>query len=245
MEIAVKTLWLGLNPKIISYKQVDYVFFPNLSCKRPRFPPQTRYRALKSQGRERHVCLHTTHAVSSVVEDVGVSSQFDDFTVTTTSTQESRELKIRVEVSGAKTRAIFNDVFDKMVAAAQPIPGFRRVKGGTILFLMDKYFFLVFQMYLHVARGSFHQTFTRLHLVRMEEHLIPRDILLEVLGASRVYKQVITKVINSTVAAYVEKERLAVGKDLRVEQSFEDLEEIFEPDVKFSFDAIIQLQETN
>lgn len=48
--------------------------------------------------------------------------------------------QIRVEVSGAKTRAIFNDVFDKMVAAAQPIPGFRRVKGGIILFPMDKHF---------------------------------------------------------------------------------------------------------
>ena len=41
------------------------------------------------------------------------------------------------------------------------------------------------------------------------------------------------------------QERLAVGKDLKVEQSFEDLEEIFEPDEKFSFDAVIQLQETN
>lgn len=52
--------------------------------------------------------------------------------------------QIKVEVSGAKTRAIFNEVFDKMVADAQPIPGFRRVKGGTILFIVDKYFFLVF-----------------------------------------------------------------------------------------------------
>lgn len=41
------------------------------------------------------------------------------------------------------------------------------------------------------------------------------------------------------------QEGLKVGKDLRVEQSFEDLEDIFEPDEKFSFDAIIQLQETN
>lgn len=40
--------------------------------------------------------------------------------------------QIRVEVSGAKTRAIFEDVFKKMVTAAQPIPGFRRVKGGNI-----------------------------------------------------------------------------------------------------------------
>ncbi|XP_022733969.1 uncharacterized protein LOC111287590 isoform X2 [Durio zibethinus] len=168
MEIAVKSLWLRLNPKIISYKHVEDVFFPNLSCKRACFPPRIRYRALKSQGRERHVCLYTTHAVSSDVEDVGVSLQFEDFIVTATGTKKSRELKIRVEVSGAKTRAIFNDVFDKMVAAAQPIPGFRRVKGG-------------------------------------KTPNIPRDILLEVLGASKVYEQVITKVINSTVAEYVEK----------------------------------------
>jgi hypothetical protein len=31
---------------------------------------------------------------------------------------------------------------------------------------------------------------------------------------------------------------------LRVEQSFEDLEDAFEPDEKFSFDAVIQLQQT-
>ncbi|EOY04710.1 Transport, ribosome-binding, bacterial, putative isoform 1 [Theobroma cacao] len=230
MEIAVKTLSLSLNPKIISYKQVEDVFIPNLSCNRACFPPQKRYRALKYQGRERHVHLLTVHAVSSDLEDVGVSSQFEDFNVTTASINENRELKISVEISGAKTRAIFDDVFDKMVAAAQPIPGFRRVKGG-------------------------------------KTPNIPRDILLEVLGASKVYKQVITKVINSTVAEYVEKQRLhrsrsghlsecsckhpdyeeslAVGKDLRVEQSFEDLEEMFEPDEKFRFDAVIKLQETN
>lgn len=34
---------------------------------------------------------------------------------------------------------------------------------------------------------------------------IPRDILLEVLGPSKVYKEVIKKVINSTISAYVEK----------------------------------------
>jgi hypothetical protein len=34
---------------------------------------------------------------------------------------------------------------------------------------------------------------------------IPRDILLEVLGPSKVYKQVIMEVINSTIAEYVEK----------------------------------------
>uniref|UniRef100_A0A6N2M4U2 peptidylprolyl isomerase n=1 Tax=Salix viminalis TaxID=40686 RepID=A0A6N2M4U2_SALVM len=73
---------------------------------------------------------------------------------------------------------------------------------------------------------------------------IPRDILLEVLGPSKVYKEVIKKVINSTVSEYVDKEGLKVIKDLRVEQSFEDLEDAFEPDEKFSFDAVIQLQQT-
>ncbi|GMI89943.1 hypothetical protein HRI_002663500 [Hibiscus trionum] len=202
---AVKTLCLGLNPTFGSYKQEKGIFFHNLSCNRACFPPQIRYRALKFHGRERHECLHPAHAISSAV---GVSSQLEDFTVTTSSTQESRELKIRVEVSGAKTRAIFNDVFDKMVADAQPIPGFRRVKGG-------------------------------------KTPNIPREVLLEVLGASNVYRQVIKKVINSTVAEYVEKENLSVGKDLRVEQSIEDLEEIFEPDEIFCFDAFIQLQQTN
>ncbi|KAK6255484.1 hypothetical protein SCA6_016789 [Theobroma cacao] len=225
MEIAVKTLSLSLNPKIISYKQVEDVFIPNLSCNRACFPPQKRYRALKYQGRERHVHLLTVHAVSSDLEDVGVSSQFEDFNVTTASINENRELKISVEISGAKTRAIFDDVFDKMVAAAQPIPGFRRVKGGTLEHC-------IYKLVIHQSKAS-------------NQYKIPRDILLEVLGASKVYKQVITKVINSTVAEYVEKESLAVGKDLRVEQSFEDLEEMFEPDEKFRFDAVIKLQETN
>lgn len=143
------------------------------------------------------------------MEDAGVSSsQFEDFVVSTTRTNEATELKIGVEVSGAKTRAIFDDVFDKMVAAAQPIPGFRRVKGG-------------------------------------KTPNIPRDILLEVLGPTNVYKEVIKKVIDTTVAEFVEKEDLKVSKDLRVEQSFEDLEKLFEPDEKFSFDAVIKLQETD
>lgn len=34
---------------------------------------------------------------------------------------------------------------------------------------------------------------------------IPKDILLEVLGPSKVYKQVIKELINSAVAGYVEK----------------------------------------
>lgn len=40
-------------------------------------------------------------------------------------------LQITVEVSGTKTQEIYDKVFSKMVEDAQPIPGFRRVKGGS------------------------------------------------------------------------------------------------------------------
>lgn len=192
----------------IYHKQTSAYFTPNLTCTSVSFPSQIRYGHRKISLSKNNRYLPAACAVLS--EDVSVSSShFEDFSVTNvTNTTENKELKIRVEVSGAKTRAIFNNVFDKMVAEAQPIPGFRRVKGG-------------------------------------KTPNIPRDILLEILGPSKVYKQVIKEVINSTVAAYVEKEALKVGKDLRIEQSYEDLEDQFEPDEKFFFDAIIQLKESN
>ncbi|XP_050204287.1 uncharacterized protein LOC126654466 [Mercurialis annua] len=205
MEIAVKTLFLGLNPKLINRKQSVDLIFQNQSCK----SPNVHHRGYCAKLRETHRCF--TPLVSAVLSGTpgGVCSspscEFEEFSVTASPTAEPGELRISVEVSGVRTRAIFNDVFDKMVAAAQPIPGFRRVKGG-------------------------------------KTPDIPRDILLEVLGPSKVYKEVIKKVINSTIAEYVEKERLKVGKDLRVEQSFEDLDDVFEPDEKFSFDAVIQIQ---
>ncbi|OVA11057.1 Trigger factor [Macleaya cordata] len=134
-------------------------------------------------------------ALSPELEEVGVSaSSFDGISVTATTTSVERELKIKVDVTGAKAEAIFDSVFSKMVADAQPIPGFRRVKGG-----------------------------------QFSEDRIPRDVLLQVLGPSKVYKQVIKRVINSSIAEYVEKEGLKVTKDLKVEQSYEELEANFEP----------------
>lgn len=44
--------------------------------------------------------------------------------------------QVRVDASGSKTQAIFDDVFSKLVEAAQPIPGFKRVKGGTFALLL-------------------------------------------------------------------------------------------------------------
>ncbi|XP_024003872.1 uncharacterized protein LOC18026940 [Eutrema salsugineum] len=147
-------------------------------------------------------------AVCAGASDVETSSKDESFLITTVETANSNEVKVHVEVSGQKTQTVFNHVFEKMVAAAQPIPGFRRVKGG-------------------------------------KTPDIPRDILLEILGYSKVYRQVIKKLINSAIEDYVKQEDLKVGKELSVEQSYEDLEETFEPGESFSFDAIIKLQEVS
>ncbi|XP_062174060.1 uncharacterized protein LOC133879493 isoform X2 [Alnus glutinosa] len=209
MEIAVNTLFLGLNPKIIiNHKKPVDGFTSKLTGRSSRVSHPLRFDAPEFRaGRSREYLPGVSAVLSS--EDVGVSSSlFDEFSVSRTSTSEARELTVGVEVFSVRTRAIFDNVFDRMVAAAQPIRGFRRVKGG-------------------------------------KTPNIPREILLEILGPSKVYKEVIMEVINSTIAEYVEKEGLKVGKDLRVEQSLEDLEAKFEPGEKFSFDVVVQLQEMN
>ncbi|KAB1219461.1 hypothetical protein CJ030_MR3G012257 [Morella rubra] len=192
MEITVNTFFLCLSPKTISHKKLVDGFAPNFSRRNSHFSGHLRYGSRPFRARGSHEYLPAVCAIVSGAEDVGVSCyQFDDFSVTRTSVNGAGELTIHVEVLGARTQAIFDDVFDKMVAAAQPIPGFRRVKGG-------------------------------------KTPDIPRDILLEVLGPSEVYKQVIVAVMNSSIGEFVEKEGLKVGKDLRIEQSFEDLETTFE-----------------
>ncbi|CAI0544029.1 unnamed protein product [Linum tenue] len=225
-----------------------------------------------------YMVMFLKHLFLLVSEDVGVSSsRIGDFRVITTSTDDSTVMKVNVEVSGTKTRAIFDDVFDRMVEAAQPIPGFRRVKGGNIFYalatsvlvihsssalgLLDNAVitppvFLELSVYFfcYCLSIASNECLNFLACIccwaNYVDHWgtagktpnIPRDILLEILGASRVYKEVIKKVINSAMAEYVDKEGLKVGKDLRVEQSFEDLEEAFSPGEKFSFDAVLRLQ---
>ncbi|XAR54730.1 hypothetical protein NMG60_11029995 [Bertholletia excelsa] len=207
MAVAISTLFLGLNPKIITFKQNNDAFVPSNYRRRASFPLQMRYKAKEFHERVVPKKLFAVYALSSGVEDIPTSSsQLEDFSATASVISETDKLKITVEVGGAKTEAIFEDVFSKMVADAQPIPGFRRVKGG-------------------------------------KTPDIPRDILLEVLGPTKVYKQVIKKVINSTISEYAEKAGLRVSKDLRIEQSFEDLEAVFEPGQEFSFDAVVQLLE--
>ncbi|KAL5677781.1 hypothetical protein ACJX0J_013912, partial [Zea mays] len=54
---------------------------------------------------------------------------FSDFSVSVCA-QEDGLIKLQVNVSGTMTDSIFEKVFTKNVAAAQPLPGFRRMKGG-------------------------------------------------------------------------------------------------------------------
>ncbi|KAL0322739.1 UNVERIFIED_CONTAM: hypothetical protein Sangu_1893200 [Sesamum angustifolium] len=142
-------------------------------------------------GLEASITDKKDNAISIKDFEIVVESKGDD------------KMQITVEVSGFKTQEIYDEVFSKMVDDAQPIPGFRRVKGG-------------------------------------KTPNIPKDILLEILGPSKVYEQVIRKIINSAIAECVAKEGLTVSKDLQIEQSLEDLEASFEPGSNFKFDATVQ-----
>ncbi|CAA7037884.1 unnamed protein product [Microthlaspi erraticum] len=177
-------------------------------------------------------------AVCAAPSDVETSSKDESVLVTTVETVNNNEVKVHVQVSGEKTQTVFNNVFEKMVAAAQPIPGFRRVKGVNmiVISLSDSLmpFLCCFSFHLLINLGTPGKTPD-----------IPKDILLEILGYSKVYRQVIKRLINSAIEDYVKQEDLKVGKELTVEQSYEDLEETFEPGESFSFDAIIKLQEVS
>ncbi|XP_042454868.1 trigger factor-like isoform X2 [Zingiber officinale] len=195
MELAVQTLFIGHNPQAILQKQ------RKVFCSRLLTSPRTRICASVSLKRVASENFRRNADLGNIGESLAT---FEDFTVTTTNMGD-REIKIRVDASGARTQANFDNAFSKLVAAAQPIPGFRRVKGG-------------------------------------KTPDIPKDVLLHIIGPSKVYKQSIKKLINTTVAEFVEKKSLKVTKDLRVEQSFEELESKFQPGDDFGFDATLQFQ---
>ncbi|XP_014757430.1 uncharacterized protein LOC100832086 isoform X2 [Brachypodium distachyon] len=131
---------------------------------------------------------------------------FEDFHVSVL-TEEDGVIKtqIRVTVSSTMTDFIFQKVFAKHVAAAQPLPGFRQMKGG-------------------------------------KTPDVPKEVALHLIGPSKVKKAAIKKIINRAVAEYVEKENLDVLKNLKVLQSYEELEAAFEPGKEFCFDATVHLQ---
>ncbi|KAF8701106.1 hypothetical protein HU200_007063 [Digitaria exilis] len=132
------------------------------------------------------------------------SVSFKDFCVLVCP-EENNLMKIQVSVSATMTDSIFEKVFTKKVAAAQPLPGFRRIKGG-------------------------------------KTPDIPKEVALHLIGPSKVKKETIKKIINCTVAEYVRKEGLTASKDLKVQQSYEELEAAFEPGKEFCFDATVHLQ---
>ncbi|KAL0366614.1 UNVERIFIED_CONTAM: hypothetical protein Sradi_3551500 [Sesamum radiatum] len=171
-------------------------------------------------GLEASIADKKDNAISIKDFEIVVESKGDD------------KMQITVEVSGFKTQEIYDEVFSKMVDDAQPIPGFRRVKGvftGSIFMLLT---------YSMVCIG--------VSLLCYELKLsgktpnIPKDILLEILGPSKVYEQVIRKIINSAIAECVAKEGLTISEDLQIGQSLEDLEASFEPGSNFKFDATVQ-----
>lgn len=200
--VAVRNLLVDLIPKISNQKQrIDS--YTHVPCSlRTVFNARIRNLSQVHQTRSSHrtstvACL----ASPGLQERTLDKSPLKGFTVSAKTSRDG-EIKMKVDVTGAKTQVIFDDVFSKLVDDAQPIPGFRRVKGG-------------------------------------KTPDIPKDILLHILGPSKVNMQSIKKIINSTVAEYVHKKGLKVTKELRVEQSFEELEAAFVPGKEFSFAATI------
>ncbi|XP_078434333.1 uncharacterized protein LOC144705499 [Wolffia australiana] len=167
------------------------------------------YYAFRSSPKEssRRLCSRVPtvndYALPDTNEVASSSSSFDDFTVISSITADG-VVKLKIDASGSKTQALFDDVFSRLVAAAQPIPGFRRLKGGKT--------------------GE-----------------IPKDILMHILGSSKVNKHSIKKIINTAVSEYVAKENLTVTKDLKVDETFEELEGVFEPGKSLIFNVTLQL----
>ncbi|XP_020517860.1 uncharacterized protein LOC18425752 isoform X5 [Amborella trichopoda] len=126
------------------------------------------------------------NAITPGVENVDISTSASENFAVVANVSKAREIKMKVVVSGAKTQKIFDEVFSKLVEAAQPIPGFRRVKGVL---------------------------------------LFSRFLGMDILGYS----------------GKTPDEELRVTEDLRVDQSFEELEASFEPGNEFSFDGAVWL----
>lgn len=130
---------------------------------------------------------------------------FKDFHVSVLTEEDGViETQIRVTVSSKMTDSVFEKVLSKHIAAAQPLPGFRRLKGG-------------------------------------KTPDVPKEVALHLIGPSKVKKAAIKKIINRAVAEYVEKENLDASKNLKVLQSYEELEAAFEPGKEFCFDAAVHI----
>lgn len=130
MHTASQSFILNLTPQMIKHRQrVEDFVLCGSNSRHFCLSLKHGHGAARILKREQSRCLPT----ASVLSDTEISSaRFEEFSVSTVDTDDVRELKISIEVSGNRTQRTFDDVFQKMVKAAQPIPGFRRVKGGEV-----------------------------------------------------------------------------------------------------------------
>ncbi|KAH0462001.1 hypothetical protein IEQ34_009576 [Dendrobium chrysotoxum] len=129
--INAKSPFGGLNPQITVPRLKHGILARVPPLQRNFFDARLKSDAKRTATSARHRIFTPFSTVSSAIQSLNLSStNFKDFRVST-DVGEEREIKLRVDVSGARTQEIFDDVFSKLVDAAQPIPGFRRVKGGA------------------------------------------------------------------------------------------------------------------
>ncbi|CAM0952423.1 unnamed protein product [Alopecurus aequalis] len=198
-----------LKPKMVNHKCVRG-FLPQLQFSH-EVPSSACSIMFNTWCSKRYVAFRTNHKVCRALQAVSPvqctenpkPAAFKDFHVSVLA-EEDGVIKIRVTVSSKMTDSIFEKVFSKHVAAAQPLPGFRRMKGG-------------------------------------KTPDVPKEVALHLIGPSKVKKEAIKKIINRVVAEYVEKEKLDASKNLKVLQSYEELEAAFEPGKEFCFDAAVHL----
>lgn len=193
---------LAKNPKMINHRyasemQLQHRLSPACSV---MFNKQCSYRIT------RKACsvLGAVSPIQCTETSTESLVSFKDFLVSV-QTEEDGLIKLRVTVADTMTESIFEKVFSKNVAAAQPLPGFRRMKGG-------------------------------------KTRDIPKEIALHLIGSSKVKKETIKNIISLTIAEYVQKEDLDASKNLKVLQTYEELEAAFEPGKEFCFDATFHLQ---
>nr|BAD33813.1 unknown protein [Oryza sativa Japonica Group]BAD34433.1 unknown protein [Oryza sativa Japonica Group] len=119
---------LAKNPKMINHRyasdmQLQHRLSPACSV---MFNKQCSYRIT------RKACsvLGAVSPIQCTETSTESLVSFKDFLVSV-QTEEDGLIKLRVTVADTMTESIFEKVFSKNVAAAQPLPGFRRMKGDT------------------------------------------------------------------------------------------------------------------
>uniref|UniRef100_A0A0D9XFM4 peptidylprolyl isomerase n=1 Tax=Leersia perrieri TaxID=77586 RepID=A0A0D9XFM4_9ORYZ len=250
LSIAPAAMAMGLiakNPKMINYRYGKELR-PQHRSNGWLLSPACSVIFNKQNRINPKVCsvLRAVSPVQCIENSTESSVSFKDFLVSV-QTEEDGLRKIRATIAGTMTESIFDTVFSKNLAAAQPLPGFRRMKGGSLL-KPGKLYFLSISVQIELAALVvmfcvllFHPPYLGVLPARKTRD-IPKDIALHLIGPSKVKKETIKNIISFTIAEYVQKEGFAASKNLKVLQSFEELEATFEPGKEFCFDAALHLQ---